>query len=100
MEGSAEGGIRLFSEGCLLPSGEAEMRRATGGFGGEASGEAEIVLRLSRRPRICRASVLGRGLSDIWAVYTWRGFGRPSIDDGTTPRWGLWISCLIVFCVF
>ena len=67
-EGSAEGGIRLFSEGSLLPSDEAEMRRAAGGLGGEASGEAEIALRLAR-PRTSHALVLGRGPSmylDLW----------------------------------
>ena len=42
VEGSAEGGVRLLSEGSLLPLGEAEMRRAAGSLGREASGEAEI----------------------------------------------------------
>ena len=51
----------MFSEGCLLPSGEAEIRRAAGGLGGEASGEAEMAPPPGR-PRTSRAPALGRVL--------------------------------------
>ena len=69
---TAEGGIRLFSEGSLLPSGKTEMRRATGGLGGEASSEAEIASR-GGKLWTSRTLVLGRGPSAYWAFGTWRG---------------------------
>ena len=50
-----------------LPSSEAEMRFAVEGLGGEASSEAEIVLRVRGVPRIGRTAELGRGLSEDWA---------------------------------
>ena len=79
-EGSAEGTSREAEFSCsprvsLLPSGEAKMWCAARGLGREASGEAEIALRLVR-PRTSRTSVLSRGpsaylgfchLERIWA---------------------------------
>ena len=73
-EGPRQGGLGRGGEfSCsprvsLLLSGEVEMRLAARGLGGEASGEAEIALRLAR-PRTSHALVLGRGPSaylDLW----------------------------------
>ena len=51
----------------LLPSSEAEIARPTGGIGGEASSEAEIVLQVRGEPRMGRTVVLGHGPSTDWA---------------------------------
>jgi hypothetical protein len=73
--GLERGGVCLLSEGGPLPLGKAEIAPAAGGLGGEASGEAEVALRLVR-PRKSRSLVLGHGpstclgflhLERIWA---------------------------------
>ena len=43
------------------------MQCAAGGLGGEASSEAEVVLRVRGEPRMGRTEELGRVLSDRWA---------------------------------
>ena len=43
---SSEAELAYFLRVGPLPSSEAEMRRTAGGLGGEASSEAEIVLRV------------------------------------------------------
>ena len=72
----------------LLPSSEAEMQRTTGGLGGEASSEAEIVLRVrgGLEWAVPRSWAVGRVwiglLWDLERIWVSRKSWRPSMVSG------------------
>ena len=66
--GLERGRVGPLSRGAgLLPSSEAEVKRAVEGLGGEASSEAEIAPRARGGPQMGRTTELGRGPSANWA---------------------------------